>query len=387
VRSAIAAIALLALAGCATQTIVAPPVSAPVATPAPVAPAPAKTIAPITDQLVSARLKHTIDFSPELQGAIDDWLTWKREDLIEALENFAHLKPRIAPIYAEAGLPEALLFGMAAKESLARAHSYSPAGAAGMLQFMPATALRYGLRMQDRLDLRIDPEAATRANAQYVLDQLDRLDGDLTLVLAAYNSGEGRLERLHRKHPHLSFADPEIRNQLPTETQDFVPMVLAAAWLYLNLDAFELPQFDSQMPAALTLERPSSLGELTICLGAVGDNPDGWFRTLRNLNPRLKPGNRLAAGAIVHVPPPLAAAYRARCIDTPLAQKAATLHAANYPPPPTTVSYVVQRGDTLKQIAARSGCSLAHVAELNQLKAPAFALKRGQTLKLPRCES
>ena len=96
--------------------------------------------APIRNRLVAANLSYQIDFSPQLQGAIDDWLTWKREDFIEALENFAHLQPKLAPIYAEAGLPEALLFGMAAKESLGRAHSYSPAGAVGLLQFMPATA-------------------------------------------------------------------------------------------------------------------------------------------------------------------------------------------------------------------------------------------------------
>jgi membrane-bound lytic murein transglycosylase D len=301
------------------------------------------------------------------------------------MENFAWLRPKIAPIYAQFGLPEALLFGMAAKESLGRAHSYSPAGAVGLLQFMPATAMRYGLRMQDRMDLRLDAEAATRANAQYINDQLALLNGDLSLVLAAYNSGEGRLGRLHQRYPNATFWDAEIRNALPAETQDFVPMVLAASWLYLNPDQFGLPRFDTSH-ATLSLKRPSSLGELTICLGAAAGNPDGWFRTLRNLNPRVKPGDALPPGTALEVPGVLIAAYAERCVDTPITVQAAALFAANYPPVGSQQAYTVQRGDTLAAIVRRTPCtSLKQLAELNELKAPSYALTPGQTLQLPRC--
>jgi len=341
--------------------------------------------APIRNRLVAANLSYQIDFSPQLQGAIDDWLTWKREDFIEALENFAHLQPKLAPIYAEAGLPEALLFGMAAKESLGRAHSYSPAGAVGLLQFMPATAMRYGLRMQDRMDLRLDAQAATRANAQYIRDQLNLLDQDLSLVLAAYNSGEGRLGRLHRAHPNASFWDKEINSQLPEETRDFVPMVLAASWLYMNPQQFGLPTFSSQHQT-IQLTRPTSLGELTICLADAGGNHDGWFRTLRNLNPRWKPDQRMLAGSELEVPNVVAEAYAARCVDTPIAESAAQLHAANYPTSPSLVAYVVRRGDTLAAIARRVPCaSFEGLVKINELKGPGYTLKLGQTLQVPRC--
>lgn len=364
-----------------TQVASAPVIQAPRSPVKPAEPAPA----PVINVLSAARLHYPIDFSPALQASIDDWLTWKREDFFEAIENFAYLKAKIAPIYAEAGLPEALLFGMAAKESLGRAHSYSPVGAVGLLQFMPATAMRYGLRMQDRMDLRLDAEAATRANARYIHDQLALLDGDLSLVLAAYNSGEGRLARLHKRFPNASFFDPEIQNALPLETRDFVPMVLAASWLYLNPQIFGLPQFSSTH-AALELKRESSLGELTICLADAGGNEDGWFRTLRNLNPRLKPGDRLQAGQRIEVPEILLAAYAERCVDTALAQHAARLHAANYPPLGATVAYTVRPGDTLAMIARRSGCtSIEALGALNELKAPDYLLSLGQVLKLPRC--
>jgi len=66
--------------------------------------------------------------------------------------------------------------------------------------------------------------------------------------------------------------------------------------------------------------------------------------------------------------------------------RAAALHAARYPAGPSYVSYVVRRGDTLTQIAKRSGCTtVQRLADLNAIPAPRYPLKPGQQLKLPSC--
>jgi membrane-bound lytic murein transglycosylase D len=99
----------------------------------------------------------------------------------------------------------------------------SPAGAAGLIQLMPATAKRYGLRTWP-LDHRLRPDDSARAAAKY-LDYLHTHFKDWRLALAAYNAGEGTVEKLLQKHKARTF--DEIATHLPAETQMFVPRVEA----------------------------------------------------------------------------------------------------------------------------------------------------------------
>ena len=103
-------------------------------------------------------LRDLITLNGPVNAAIDDWLTWMRPNLMQAYENYRYLRAEMAPVYAEAGLPEALLFAMIATESGGKVHAISRAGAAGPLQFMRYTGQRYGLIMDDGFDLRLDPE-------------------------------------------------------------------------------------------------------------------------------------------------------------------------------------------------------------------------------------
>ena len=108
--------------------------------------------------------------------------------------------------------------------------------------------------------------------------------------------------------------DSRIYWSLPRETREYVPRVLAAAWLFLHPERYglELPSAPTEK-VDLTLEREISLSELSVCLGQAG-NPGGWFRTLRNLNPRLKPARRSKAGSRIEIPSVLARTYAERCV-------------------------------------------------------------------------
>jgi membrane-bound lytic murein transglycosylase D len=337
--------------------------------------------------LDGADLCDVIQRNEPVAAALNDWLTWNRPALMEAYENYQFLRPKIWPIYEEARLPEALLFAILAKESGGKVHAYSRAGAAGPLQFMPRTGRRYGLGTQHGFDLRLDPVAATRASAAYLNDQLRLLKGDLAMVLAAYNGGESRLLRLQRKHDGAGFWDAPIRYALPKETRDYVPAVLAAALIFSHPEEYgvRFPSYENSI-STVVLEHDASLGELAICLGPASDS-EGWFRTLRNLNPRLDPEARVPARTSIEMPSVLVPVYAEQCGDAgALAELARELHDAGYPARPEVIRYTVRRGDTLTAIATRFDCeSVRTLAEVNRLRGPSYELRVGQRLNIPRC--
>jgi membrane-bound lytic murein transglycosylase D len=330
-------------------------------------------------------LGEIITLNGPVKAAIDDWLTWLRPMLMDAWFNYQFLRSRMAPAYEEAGLPEALLFAMLATESGGKVHAYSRAGAAGPLQFMRYTARRYGLKNVDGFDMRLDPEAASRASVGYLNDQFEALGDSLELALAAYNGGESRLKRLHHRYgPNLW--DSKVYWSLPRETREYVPRILAAAWLFLHAEDYNLvfPPVDTTT-TSLELKTDMAINELSVCLGQEG-NPDGWFRTLRNLNPRLEPGERVEAGKTIEVPAAVVPIYEERCLEGELLARARELHEANYPPEPEMALYVVRPGDTLGRIASRFRCaSMGEIAAINRIRPPRYVIRVGQTLKIPTC--
>jgi len=329
-------------------------------------------------------LRELIDLNEPVKASLNDWLTYLRPMLMTSYENYLYLRPKMAPIYHEAGFPEALLFGIIATETGGKVHSNSSAGAAGPLQFMRGTGKRYGLTVQDGFDLRFDPVASTKANVSYLNEQLDVLNENLEKTLAAYNGGENRLRRLDRRYRGTDFWDSKFYNSLPNETRQYVPRVLAAAWLFLHPEDYNLrfPQPQIEI-STLKIKKDTSLDELCICLGQEFGQSDGWFRTLRNLNPRIDAEETIKAGAEIEIPTDLKQTYEEKCLQGELVTRARELHAARYP---EMITYTVRSGDTLGRIAARHRCtSQREIASLNNLRSPRYTIRIGQRLKIPGC--
>ena len=102
----------------------------------------------------------------------------------------------LKPVFADEQAPSELVW-IAEVESSFDPQARSPAGAAGLFQLMPATARRFGLKTWP-LDQRLNPEKSARAAAKY-LDYLHGRFKDWRLALAAYNAGEGTVQKLlHR---------------------------------------------------------------------------------------------------------------------------------------------------------------------------------------------
>lgn len=334
-------------------------------------------------------LAEVIVLNEPVRAALNEWLTWMRPQLLESLDNYQSLRGDMWPAFERAGLPEALLFGILAKESNAKVHAVSRAGAAGPLQFMPATGHRFGLgRVSNGFDTRFEPAAAAEAAVRYLNERFAEYDHDLTMALAAYNGGEGRLLRLHRQFPRASYWDAAIQSRLPKETRDYVPMVLAAAWIFLHADEFGIELPSAIVPAVdLVLQKPASLNALSICLGQ-GDSRNGWFRALRNQNPQWLPHVELAAGTTIRLPSGLEAHYTERCVDGPVAELAAQIAGAakqHFASAAVAERYTVRRGDTLASIARRHQCDTKQLASINNVKAPRYLIRPGQGLRLAGC--
>jgi membrane-bound lytic murein transglycosylase D len=343
-------------------------------------------------------LAEIIAVNEPVKAALEEWLTQYRPNLIQAYVNYQYLRQLMWPEYQKAGLPEALLFGFIAKESGGKVHAVSRSGASGPLQFMYATGLRFGLTTSNGFDQRFDPALSARANAAYLNEQLRVFNNDLELVLAAYNGGEGRMGRL-AGGGRARFWDASVYGALSPETREYVPMVLAAAWLFMHPERYnlEFPTIDTRL-GSVTLTRSMSLAELSICFGQEGDSHDGWFRALRNLNPAYDHQAALSPGTRLAVPIVLEAAFPRVCAQGPWQALAAELHAASAPQvamastSPARSSggargrYTVRKGDTLAAIARKHRCAeVREIASLNRLRAPSYAIKPGQTLQIPAC--
>jgi membrane-bound lytic murein transglycosylase D len=129
---------------------------------------------------------------------------------------------RLKPIFAAQHVPPQLVW-IAEVESAFDPRARSPAGAAGLFQLMPATAKRYGLRTWP-WDQRLRPEESAQAAAKY-LDYLHGHFKDWRLALAAYNAGEGAVQKLLDRQKARTF--DAIASHLPAETQMYVPRVEA----------------------------------------------------------------------------------------------------------------------------------------------------------------
>ncbi|HYG34591.1 MAG TPA: lytic transglycosylase domain-containing protein, partial [Clostridia bacterium] len=130
---------------------------------------------------------------------------------------------QLKPVFVAQRVPPELVW-VAEVESSFNPQARSPVGAAGLFQLMPATAKRYGLKTTWPLDQRLKPEPSARAAAQYLQYLYGRFK-DWRLALAAYNAGEGTVQKLLTRHKASSF--DAIATRLPAETQMYVPKVEA----------------------------------------------------------------------------------------------------------------------------------------------------------------
>lgn len=146
-------------------------------------------------------------------------------NLTTPMRRLAQLRPVLDPILQKEGIPRELSF-VVVVESGGKADALSPKGALGLWQLMPQTARRYGLIVDSTRDERLDIAKSTRAAAQY-LRNLHGQFNSWPLALAAYNAGEGRVQKAISAAQRDDFTVLSSRRLLPAETRSYVPTVLS----------------------------------------------------------------------------------------------------------------------------------------------------------------
>ena len=191
-------------------------------------------------------------------------------------------------------LPFELKF-LAVVESSLNPRAKSQSGARGLWQFMYPTGKSYNLNVTSYIDERLDPYKSTDAACRYFIKLYD-IFGDWNLVLAAYNGGPGYIQRLLLKTGYDNYWD--LRPMLRSETKNYVPKFLAITYLMTYHDNYNIYADTSKIITlntdTLTLDfqiTTKTLSEIT-CLSS---------EDIQNYNPSYK-DNIFPANSVISLP-------------------------------------------------------------------------------------
>ncbi len=189
--------------------------------------------------------------------------------------------PVIAPILKRNGVPEDLVY-LACIESTLSPRAYSPAKAAGLWQFMPATAKQYGLEVNDYVDERYNIEKSTAAAARYLKNAYAKY-GNWESAMASYNGGQARISN----ELDAQIADSAFDLYLVEETTRYPFRVYAAKTIMENPAKYGFHLLANQFYA------PQEYSTVTV--SSTIDNLPQWaldhgttYAMLREYNPWLR---------------------------------------------------------------------------------------------------
>jgi membrane-bound lytic murein transglycosylase D len=199
-------------------------------------------------------------------------------------------------VFKEEGVPLDIIW-LAQVESVWTPYALSSASAKGIWQFIPSTGERFGLRQDGWIDERVSPEKATRAAARYLKFLNGFFAGDWLLAMAAYNSGEHRVDKAIARCGYADFWELYNRNLLPQETRNYVPAILAVMIIAKNPQKYG---FDVQPEEPWKFDTFEVKRQVD--LRVVANLMDISYEYIRELNPELKRGATPPEGFTIRLP-------------------------------------------------------------------------------------
>ncbi len=298
---------------------------------------------------------------------IRSFQTIERKAFEESFKRSGLYREMILEELRKEGLPEQLAW-IPLIESAFRPRALSRARALGMWQFIRSTGYRYGLKQDKYVDERMDPVKATRAAIQYMIELHD-LFGDWTTAIAAYNCGEGQVQRVIRAQK-VGYFDSfwDLFVNLPYETARHVPRFIATLLIVgdPNKYGFSLPDPD---PA---LQYETIRVNAAVKLATLSQNLALDQAFLVTLNSELRHDSTPNYPYDLRVP----AGYGDQCLAC-IASLPQFI-----PPDVVTDRYTVRKGDTLGAIAQRYRTSVDALVRLNGLRSRTMIYPR-QVLRVP----
>jgi membrane-bound lytic murein transglycosylase D len=326
--------------------------------------------------------------------------------LLHSFERAGRYKSMIQRIMAEEGVPQDLIYLAVAESGFQPRAVNRRSRAGGMWQFMPRG--NYGLVRNAYVDERFDPEKSTRAYARYMKYIYSQL-GDWYLSMAGYDWGAGNVQRAVEKTGYADFWELYKRNNLPRETSNYVPEILAAIIIANHPAQYGFDDVTLDPPVltdTVTINYSVSLRLVSDIVGAPVDEltalnpsllrlvtppdtsfdlhlPGGTSAVFQRLIVAIPPGKRnawryhhlaqgdtLASVALKYrvTESALAAANHLRLRDSLQGVEALLVPAAPVAEPVTHPRlYTARKGDTLVTISDRFGVSLSELRRWNKI--------------------
>ena len=275
---------------------------------------------------------------------------------------------------------------LAIVESALNAKARSRVGAGGLWQFMYYTGKVYGLEVTSYVDDRNDPLKATVAACRHFND-LYNMYHDWLLVLAAYNSGPGNVNKaIRRSGGKMTFW--EIMPYLPRETRDYVPAFIAVNYVMAYSNEHNIYPV---LPKIVYHETDTVAVHQPLTLGILADKLKLSYSDLEFLNPTFRTGFIPATPAnpfyirlpqksiadFINNEPSLYAYYQLKGYDP---NQFKVQDNSDYDYVTKRVTHKVRKGETLATIARKYDCSTSEIKKWNKLKKSSVA--RGQSLKI-----
>lgn len=310
-----------------------------------------------------AAAKLDFNFKPNalIQSFINYYQGRGRATMEQGLRRSGRFMPLARKIFKEEGVPQDIVW-LGQVESAWSPVARSWAAAVGLWQFIPSTGARYGLNQSYYVDDRSSFEKATRASARYLKWLANRYDGNWELAMAAYNSGEGRVDSAVARSGYADFWEIYARGLIPQETRNYVPNILATIIIAKNPEKYG---FSAKPEPPLTYDyvKVNNMTDLRL----VADATDTPYDYLLALNPELKRGvTPPGVEHLLRVPTGKGRVLQTALLRIPVEKRASWR------------MLTAQANDDFDAISRKTGVSAAVIEQVN-----GGAIKPGQKVIIP----
>jgi membrane-bound lytic murein transglycosylase D len=265
---------------------------------------------------------------------------------------------------------------LAIVESALNPEARSRVGASGLWQFMYYTGKVYGLEATSYVDDRNDPVKATNAACRHFKD-LYNIYHDWLLVLAAYNSGPGNVNKaIRRSGGKMTFW--EIRPYLPRETRDYVPAFIAVNYVMNYSNEHNLYPV---MPTIFYHETDTVAVHSPLTISLLAEKLKLPLEELEFLNPTFRKGfipatsenpyylrlPKKTVADFINNEPSLYAAFQLKGYD-PAQFMASMQNDESFKVVTRKVTHKVRKGENISSIARKYDCTTQEIKKWNHLR-------------------
>jgi len=309
-----------------------------------------------------------LQFNQDVLSYIKFYVTRRRTYTKTAMGRSAYYFPLFEEELDKHQMPLELKY-LPVIESALNPTARSRAGAVGLWQFMYRTGKKYGLRVNSTVDERRDPFLSTKAACLH-LKYLYELYHDWALVLAAYNAGQGNVNKAIRRAGGGKKTYWQVRRFLPRETRSYVPSFIAVIYA---MHYSEEHKIDS---SPFILDDKLQVDTVQVSSSLALKNASNYLqipeKQMQYLNPSYHRGNLLLKDGKAHVYLPMDK------IDDFFIYQDSIFSAKMEPLQEQTYTYIVRKGDYLGRIAKSNQCRVSQLKEWNNLRSDRLSV--GQRL-------